>query len=322
MRNWTKTFISSLLGAALALPVVSLGQNAGDAVPPVPPTAPAPPAPAAQDQDQTVTITTGDGNVALLRAQGVADQAKAELERAMVARNGAVWAARGGKKEKAAFLGVVAVQADPALRSQLKLPRGIGLVINQVNDNTPAAAAGIQEHDIFTKLDDQWLVTSQQLGVLIRMHKAGDEITLTGMREGQPLTIKAKLEEKEMIISDNGDQLMAPWGVAVPAQLDFQNLANLGNLGNLVVDGDDAALVIKDDEQTLKVSVKDGERHLVATDANDNVVFDGPVETEDQRKSLPADLSEKLEKYKEQFDQVKDSGPGNTHKIRIINKNK
>jgi hypothetical protein len=327
MEKWNKKLITSLLLGALALPAVAFGQQPGTPAQPAQP-APAPvpavPAPAAQD----ATVQAGDnnadqagganggggfwvgnGNRALLRAQ-------VEAERAAVAnaRLGGVWAARGGKKEKAAFLGVVAVPADPAMRSQLKLPRGIGLVINQINDNTPAATAGIQEHDIFTKLDDQWLVSSQQLGVLIRMHKAGDEITLTGLREGQPVTVKAKLEEKEMVINDNGDQMLG-WNVAMPAQVDFDKVKDFQGL---VIDGDDAALVIKDNDQTLKVSMKDGERHLVATDGNGTVLFDGPVETEDQRKSLPADLSEKLEKYKEQFDQVKENGPGNTHKVRII----
>jgi hypothetical protein len=66
--------------------------------------------------------------------------------------------------------------------------------------------------------------------------------------------------------------------------------------------------------------VKNGERHLVVTDKDNQVLFDGPVETEEQRKALPADIAEKLEKYKEQFDQVKDSGPG--HKIRIIKDNR
>jgi hypothetical protein len=50
------------------------------------------------------------------------------------------------------------------------------------------------------------------------------------------------------------------------------------------------------------------------------VLFDGPVETDEQRKALPADIAEKLTKYKEQFDQVKEAGPGN--RVRIIKDNR
>jgi hypothetical protein len=192
------------------------------------------------------------------------------------------------------------------------------LVIQTVGEDTPAAAAGLQQHDVITKLDDQWLVGQNQLGVLIRMHKAGDEITLTGVRQGSPITLKAKLGEKEMVISEaDGSVVPQAFGgdftVAVP---NMQGLLQLERMPPVWAEDDDAALIIKENDQTLKVSVKEGERHLVATDNNEQVLFDGPVETEEQRKALPADLAEKLTKYQEQFDQVKEKGPGN--RVRII----
>ena len=57
-----------------------------------------------------------------------------------------------------------------------------GLVIKSTEKDGPAEQAGLQENDLITKLDDQWLVNSQQFGVLVRMHKPGDEVTLTGLR--------------------------------------------------------------------------------------------------------------------------------------------
>ncbi len=226
------------------------------------------------------------------------------------------WVRAGGKKEKAAFLGVTAEAADSALRSQLKLNRGIGLVIKNVQDKTPAADAGLQENDVITKLDDQWLVNQQQFGVLIRMHKAGDEITLTGLREGAPIAIKAKLMEKEMVVSDDGMFTPIAGGLGNFQIADAEKAAEEIKQKFMLDDDDDTPLLIKEHDQTLKVSVKDKQRHLVATDENGQILFDGPVETDEQRKALPNDLAEELEKYKEQFNQVKEGGH---QRIRIIN---
>src|SRR5262245_19618935 len=73
------------------------------------------------------------------------------------------------KKEKAAFLGVVAVPVAPATREQIKLPKGIGLSVESVEKDSPAAQAGIMQYDVLQKLDDQWLVNGHQLAVVVRM---------------------------------------------------------------------------------------------------------------------------------------------------------
>src|SRR5688572_5741268 len=242
MRQWKRNVLLLLAGVLMS-PMVVMGQQAAQA--PEPPEPPQPP-------DQA------DHQIIIERARALADDARARAELAAQAGVAGVdgdgkprvtyWAARGGKKEKAAYLGVTATAADPALRDQLKLPRGIGLVIQTVGDDTPAAAAGLQQHDVITKLDDQWLVGQNQLGVLIRMHKAGDEITLTGVRQGSPITLKAKLGEKEMVISEaDGSVVPQAFGgnvsVAVP---NMQDLMQLERFTPVWADGDDAALIIKE----------------------------------------------------------------------------
>lgn len=314
MRQWNRNVLMFVMAGAMAFsPLVGFGQHA--------PAAPEPPEP---PQDPQIVIDRAEIERAVQQAQAAGADARMALLQAGVDADGKAklgyWVQRGGKKEKAAFLGVTASVADGALRNQLKLPRGIGVVIQSVGDESPAAAAGIQEHDVYTKLDDQWLVGQNQLGILIRMHKPGEEITLTGVREGSPITIKAKLGEKEMLISDNDGTVIADavggnFQLAVPdMQMQFERLAPI------MADGEDANLIIRENDQTLKVSVKDGTRHLVATDNNNQVLFDGPCETEDQRKVLPADIAEMLAKYKEQFDKAKEAGPGN--KVRIIKDNR
>ena len=55
-------------------------------------------------------------------------------------------------------------------------------------------------------------------------------------------------------------------------------------------------IIIADDEGTIEFTLKDGEKYLKATDADGNTVFDGRVDTDQQRKKLPKNIREKLQK--------------------------
>lgn len=251
-----------------------------------------------------------------MAAQAAEDAARARLE-AELAREHAIAGARAGrvfsgkvKKEKASWLGVATSPVSGALRKQVKLThKGIGLVVERVEPKSPAADAGLQQYDIIEKLDDQWLVNSQQFGVLIRMHTPGDEIALTVVREGQPVTLRAKLAEKEMAVMDDaeggvgwlgtvpGDApdvfAISPQGMAsfeLP-RFEVDTLMQLDNLG------DNASITINDGQTTLKITRKDGVKMLEATDKDGNELFNGPIDTDEQREALPDDVREKLEKF-------------------------
>src|SRR5687767_13080737 len=70
---------------------------------------------------------------------------------------------------KAAFLGVGVEKPSETLRAQLGLQEGVGLVVNLVEENSPAKGAGIRQHDVLHKLDDQLLVNEEQLVTLVRL---------------------------------------------------------------------------------------------------------------------------------------------------------
>ena len=55
-------------------------------------------------------------------------------------------------------------------------------------------------------------------------------------------------------------------------------------------------IIIADDEGTIEFTLKDGKKYLKATDADGNTVFDGRVDTDQQRKKLPKNIREKLQK--------------------------
>jgi hypothetical protein len=55
-----------------------------------------------------------------------------------------------------------------------------------------------------------------------------------------------------------------------------------------------ANMIFQDQKGRLEVTVKDGKKRLVAKDDKDKVVFDGPIDTDEQRKAVPPEIAEKL----------------------------
>jgi len=96
------------------------------------------------------------------------------------------------------FLGVETSQVPDVVSEQLGLPKGLGLVVDYVVPNSPAASAGVQQNDILKMLNDQILMEPTQLRKLLQTFSEGTEVTLTILRKGQEQRITVKLAKKEM----------------------------------------------------------------------------------------------------------------------------
>src|SRR5216117_4018780 len=96
------------------------------------------------------------------------------------------------------YLGVETSQVPDVVSEQLGLPKGLGLVVDYVVPNSPAASAGVQQNDILKMLNDQILMEPTQLRKLLQTFSEGTEVTLTILRKGQEQKITVKLVKKEM----------------------------------------------------------------------------------------------------------------------------
>src|SRR5213595_1357181 len=96
------------------------------------------------------------------------------------------------------FLGVETSQVPNVVSDQLGLSKGLGLVVDYVVPNSPAALAGVQQNDILKMLNDQILMEPTQLRKLLQTFSEGTEVTLTILRKGQEQKITVKLVKKEM----------------------------------------------------------------------------------------------------------------------------
>ncbi len=135
------------------------------------------PAPAPKEEKREVRVLSLPGRERRVTTSG-AEKRKVEME-------------------TVAFLGVETASVSATTASQLGLPRGTGLVVNHLVPDSPAVKV-LAVHDILLKLDEQILIETRQLAVLIRNRKEGEEVTLTYLRGGQKSTATITLGKQEV----------------------------------------------------------------------------------------------------------------------------
>src|SRR2546423_7345497 len=86
-------------------------------------------------------------------------------------------------KVPAIFLGVETSQVPTVVSEQLGLSKGLGLVVEYVLPDSPAAAAGVQQNDILKMLNDQILIEPSQLRKLLQTFSDGAVVTLSILRK-------------------------------------------------------------------------------------------------------------------------------------------
>jgi len=104
-------------------------------------------------------------------------------------------AAPGAEGKKVPFIGVVTSPLGEAVRAQTTLPEDVGLSVDVVSPDSPAAKAGLKAHDILAKYDDQLLCAAVQLSALVKRTGTGNKATLTVLRGGKELPIEVTVGE-------------------------------------------------------------------------------------------------------------------------------
>lgn len=358
------------------------GRSPPPAVPAPPPGMPgAPPAPRAPAGDD------GQGGWVTLRTRVGSDGQPVNV---------AVRRYPPGKMEKGAFLGVGVSEMPAVLRQHLQLPAGVGLLVELAEPGSPAEQAGVKHNDVLHKLNDQLIINPQQLAVLVRTHKPGDEVRLGIIRDGKAETLTARLSEKELPPLEGAPAAGGfggyggfgggaggfpaaprPGGVAPrggfgggglgsgfgggggyggggfgggagpvnpqppgapnspgqpaaprrpmpvpvnprdpnsqvrsrearpPEAGQREDKDNEGNAG----DQERVAVQWTDAQHELTLTVRDGHRRLRAQDKAGHTIFEGPIDTDEQRRTVPSDVRLKLDRLEAQMGGHLPGGP-------------
>lgn len=276
------------------------------------------------------------GAAAVGAAQDAKSAPKADAKESRSAESRSFTFTTGGTtapQEKITYLGVETGPVPRALAAHLGLPPDHGLTINAVAENSPAASV-LRQHDVLVKFEDQVLVDSRQLSVLIRAKKPGDDVKLTFMRAGQQQTATVKLGERELarglraIELGEGNAfrfLGGPEGaVAIERLRELPGLARdeindalriigreRGNWfanprvhifrrgekgGSTILNLAEGNVVFSDAEGTIEVVASAGDRQLTVKDSAGKVLFQGPINNDEQREQLPEAIKERLQK--------------------------
>jgi membrane-associated protease RseP (regulator of RpoE activity) len=91
------------------------------------------------------------------------------------------------------WIGIDASPLSPALAHQLRLKPSVGLMVDRVTYDGPAAKAGIREYDVLLKVDDLLIDDPSHFVPLFAVHRPGDMVTFTLIREGQSIETKVTL---------------------------------------------------------------------------------------------------------------------------------
>ncbi|MGA7672913.1 MAG: trypsin-like peptidase domain-containing protein [Nitrolancea sp.] len=110
-----------------------------------------------------------------------------------------------------AYIGISYVPLNPAIAAQLNVDQTTGVVVMQVAQGSPAEQAGLQQHDIITKIDGNALDSDSALAQSIQDKEPGDTITLTVLRSGSTQQIKVTLGTMP-----NSSQTATPAATATP----------------------------------------------------------------------------------------------------------
>lgn len=95
-----------------------------------------------------------------------------------------------------AWLGVWTEPLPDLVSQHLGLPKGSGLAIQEIVEDSPAKAAGLQTDDVVIRVGDQTIWNPQQFTALIRSHKPGDRVDLHVLRAEEPLVLTPTLGER------------------------------------------------------------------------------------------------------------------------------
>lgn len=96
------------------------------------------------------------------------------------------------------YLGAALTEMTPELRGHFGAPEDAGVLVARVEEESPAAAAGLAVGDVVTAIDGEPVATSFDLRRRVRGFEAGQRTTLEVVRGGRILALTVTVAEREV----------------------------------------------------------------------------------------------------------------------------
>jgi PDZ domain-containing secreted protein len=94
------------------------------------------------------------------------------------------------------FIGVTLLEITPELRVHFGAPKDAGVLVSDVQADSPAAKAGLEVGDVITEVDGKRVESSRDLSRGIRNRKAGEIVPLDVVRGRASRKLSVTVEER------------------------------------------------------------------------------------------------------------------------------
>ncbi|MEE9189863.1 MAG: PDZ domain-containing protein [Candidatus Neomarinimicrobiota bacterium] len=115
-------------------------------------------------------------------------------------------------RDKRGFLGVQIQDLGEQLREYFKVKGDAGVLVSEVEEDSPADKSGLKAGDVILKVNDEDVADTGDLTHVIRNYDPGTEVTLSILRNGRKKSIKSVLGETEdrFLAWNHPDQFRGP----------------------------------------------------------------------------------------------------------------
>lgn len=226
-------------------------------------------------------------------------------------------AAEVAPDERVAYLGVRGEAVTEALKSHLELDGG--LLLSFVDPTSPAGLAGLKQHDIILAVDDAEVVDQVSLRRAIVGHQPEDEVTLKLIRGGKPIDHKLILGEAPavrqvppMSLMPRGaadfnrlmdDRLRGPFGhddLRRELMEQLEQALEFGKPGQMkelrMEFQNNGSVRFEDEKGSVKIVTEGEDRSVILRDPDGNIVFEGPYNTDEDKKAVPEEYRDRVER--------------------------
>ena len=174
-----------------------------------------------QPAGQTKTVTVKAHTITATGDTMVLETDPASGDPVVLAVTGNVALATAAGADESAWMGVWLSDIPDALAAQLGL-EAQGLLITKVEEDSPAARAGLQTHDIVLQLEGTPVIDDvAALGELVRAYAPGDVVKLDILRGGKPQVVTVELGQRPAAASLAKRFMFAP-GAEIEEQIKTQ----------------------------------------------------------------------------------------------------